>query len=82
MPRRASNAPRTSNPHHSGNAKLVAPFDEITPSADAGPGVSRPTARTLSRSMPVIFSPVSNAAAKASSAGPVPSVTLLGTSII
>ena len=53
-----SRALRTSNPHHSGRAKLVAPFDEITPSADAGPGVSRPTARTSARSMPVISRPV------------------------
>ena len=71
---------RTSNPHHSGRAKLVAPLDEITPSAEAGPGVSRPTARTSARSMPVICSALSNAAASASSAGAVPSVTLLGTS--
>jgi hypothetical protein len=58
------------------------PFDEITPSADAGPGVSSPTARTRDRSTPVISSPWRNAASSASMAGAVPSVTRLGTSIM
>ena len=43
---RASRAPRMSKPCQETWEKFVEPFDEITPSALAGPGVSSPTART------------------------------------
>src|SRR6516164_9008389 len=48
-PRRSASAPRISNPPQPASPKLVAPFDEMTPSALAGPGVSRPIARTAER---------------------------------
>ena len=69
-----------SKPHHSGVEKLVAPRDEITPSALAGPGVSRPTARTAARGVPVAASTDSSAPTIASTAICGPSTTRLGTS--
>src|SRR6266508_1236648 len=53
MPSLASNAPRISKPYQSGCAKLVAPRADNTPSALAGPGVSRPTATTADLGVPV-----------------------------
>ncbi len=80
MPRRTSSARRTSKPRHSALAKLVAPFDEMTPSAVTGPGVSRPTARTAARGVPVNSSTSSSDRASASIALSGPSRTRLGDS--
>ena len=71
---RASSAPRTSNPDQAGCEKLVDPTEEITPSALAGPGVSRPTTRTSDRSMPVASS-----TARTPARGPRPPLPALGT---
>ena len=61
-----------SKPRHSGWLKFVEPLDEITPSALAGPGVSRPTATTAPGGSPVCASTASNAWRSASrvAAGP------------
>ena len=45
-PSRSSRAARMLKPPQSGWPKLVAPREDSTPSALAGPGVSSPTART------------------------------------
>src|SRR5512133_4227049 len=45
-PSRSARAPRMSKPRQPTWEKLVAPLEEMMPSALAGPGVSRPTART------------------------------------
>jgi hypothetical protein len=69
-----------SKPHHSRWEKLVAPFDEMTPVALAGPGVSSPTARTSVRTVPVSSRIPSNAVASESTATEGPSSTRLGVS--
>src|SRR5690349_188791 len=69
-----------SKPHHSRCEKFVAPFDEITPSALAGPGVSRPTAATRDSGTPVSERMLVSASASASMAAAGPSSTRLGTS--
>src|SRR4029450_1825505 len=48
-PSRISSAPRTSKPRQAGWAKLVAPLEEMTPSAEGGAGVSSPTPRRPAR---------------------------------
>src|SRR5262245_42233732 len=70
-----------SNPRQAGWEKLVAPLDEITPSALAGPGVSSPTASTEARTVPVSARIASNASARASTATSGPSSTRLGVSM-
>ena len=72
---RRSSAPRTSNPRQASLAKFVAPRAAITPSALTGPGVSRPTARTRARGVPVISSTCSSDRASASIAFSGPSFT-------
>ena len=58
----ASSAPRKSKPRHSGWAKLVDPFDEITPSATGRAGrVETDGARRWRGATPVISKAVSNA---------------------
>ena len=69
-----------SKPRQAGSAKFTAPRVEITPSALAGPGVSRPTARTASRRTPVRPSTPVNASLSASMATAGPSPTRLGVS--
>src|SRR5690348_817264 len=69
-----------SKPRHSGWLKFVEPLDEITPSALAGPGVSRPTATTAEGGSPVWASTDSNAWRSASRAAGGPSSTQLGVS--
>src|SRR5438105_4782246 len=78
--RRASSAPRKSNPPQPSCPKFVEPFDEITPSALAGPGVSSPTARTRSRAVPVRWRMESKASMSAATATAGPSRTRLGVS--
>src|SRR5262245_53073532 len=80
--RRSASAPRKSKPHHAGCEKFVAPFEEITPSALAGPGVSRPTARTAVWSKPVSCRMLASECASASTATSGPSLTRLGVSTI
>ena len=63
-----------------GGRSSWSPRDEMTPSALAGPGVSRPTARTRSRAMPVRRRTSSNERTRASIATSGPSVTRLGLS--
>ena len=58
--------------------KFVEPFDEITPSALAGPGVSRPTARTRVSGVLVSSRMPRNASASCSTADSGPSCTRLG----
>src|ERR1700731_532237 len=48
-PTRSASAPRISKPPQPASPKFVAPLEEMTPSALAGPGVSRPIARTPPR---------------------------------
>src|SRR6266536_579040 len=79
-PTLASSAPRKSNPRQAGCEKLVAPFEEITPSALAGPGVSSPSARTDALVVPVSSRIWSNARTSAPTATSGPSCTKLGTS--
>src|ERR1017187_1840460 len=78
--RRRSSAARISNPRQGAAEKFVAPFEEITPSGLAGPGVPRPTERTDSRATPVMPSTWSRAPARASIATSGPSRTRLGLS--
>src|SRR2546423_109412 len=79
-PTRASRAPRKSKPRQAGAEKLVDPLDEMTPVALAGPGVSRPTAATADRAVPVSARMLSIASASASTATSGPSSTRLGVS--
>jgi hypothetical protein len=58
--------------------KFVEPFDEMTPSALAGPGVSRPTARTRLSGVLVRARIPVNASASCSTADSGPSCTRLG----
>jgi len=82
MPRRSSRAARILNLDQSGWPKLVAPPVASTPSALAGPGVSRPTARTRCRETPVIPSTLSRVSTRAVMALSGPSRTRLGSSAI
>src|SRR5580700_7615539 len=63
-------------------AKLVAPRDEMIPSAVTGPGVSSPTARTAVSGTPVTSRMTSSDRASASTALSGPSSTQLGDSAI
>ena len=77
---RSSSAVRMSKPPQPASPKFVAPLDEMTPSALAGPGVSRPIAATLASGVPVKASTYSTASVSALRALSGPSRTRLGTS--
>src|SRR5579884_1236866 len=77
---RAWSAPRKSYPRQTGWEKLVEPFDESTPSALAGPGVSRPTAATEARENAVMASTPSSNWERVLRAASGPSKTRLGLS--
>ena len=79
-PSRSSRAARMLKPPQPGWRKLVAPLEDRTPSALAGPGVSSPTAVTAARSTPVTSSTCANEAASDSIATSGPSRTRLGRS--
>src|ERR1700722_10028539 len=81
-PVRSASAPRMSKPPQPASPKFVAPLEEMTPSALAGPGVSRPIARTAASGTPVSPSTCSTASIRDWMALSGPSLTLLGTSAI
>ena len=81
-PIRSASAPRISKPPQPASPKFVAPLEEMTPSALAGPGVSRPIARTAASGTPVSPSTCSTASIRDRMALSGPSLTLLGTSAI
>src|SRR5580658_7780994 len=71
-----------SKPRQPACPKFVAPLDEMTPSPLAGPGVSRPTARTAVIGSPVNASTCCTQSTSDWMALSGPSLTLLGTSAI
>src|SRR5580692_4384830 len=77
---RSASAPRMSKPRQPAWPKFVAPLDAMTPSRLAGPGVSRPTARTDVRGKPVSSSTCCTEPTSEPMALSGPSLTLLGTS--
>src|SRR5271155_659043 len=81
-PTRSASAPRISKPPQPASPKFVAPLEEMTPSALAGPGVSRPIARTAASGTPVSARTCSTASIRDWMALSGPSLTLLGTSAI
>src|SRR5580693_10542364 len=81
-PTRSASALRISKPPQPASPKFVAPLEEMTPSALAGPGVSRPIARTAASGTPVSASTCSTASIRDWMALSGPSRTLLGTSAI